>query len=139
MEGILALHRIIISFKELCKTGPIDLTYNEFIVLIAFNNNSNYIGILNIKTLIDKGQLVRILASLVKKGIVDKKKESIGHSYFLTREGVDILNSINNETEDDNAGIPLNEEEKKAIESILSYEKKLQQYTFNNKIKPNKS
>lgn len=139
MEGILALHRIIISFKELCKTGPIDITYNEFIVLIAFNNGNNYIGILNIKTLIDKGQLVRILASLIKKGIVKKKKESIGHSYFLTKEGIDIINSYNSQIKDDNAGIPLNENEKKARDAILSYEKKLQKYTFNNKTEPDKS
>jgi|GEM_PF-1247991 len=132
MKGILALHRIIICYKELCKTSSEDLTYNEFIVLIALNENRNYIGKLNTTTLIDKGQLVRVLGSLMKKGIVGKKKESFGHSYFLTEKGGELMAAIKNQIEDENSGIPLNEEEKRARAAIISYEKKLQKYTFNN-------
>lgn len=133
MKGMLALHRIIISYKELCKTGSIDLTYNEFIVMIALNENANYIGKLNNITLIDKGQLVRILGILIKKGLVDKKKESLGHSYFLTKEGERMMAVIESQANDDIKGIPLTEEEKKARDSIISYERKLQRYTFNNR------
>lgn len=132
MKGILALHRIIISYKELCKTGFEGLTYNEFIVLISLNENGNYIGKLNNITLIDKGQLVRILGDLIKKEIVGKKKESLGHSYFLTKEGRRIMADIESRTGDNNKENPLNEEEKKAKDVIISYEKKLQKYTFNN-------
>ena len=91
MKGFLAMHRLMISFKELCKAGEIDVTYNELIVLLALNNKKSYVGTIHSETLIDKGLIVRVLNSLIDKKLVEKLYENKRNKYVLSETGSKTL------------------------------------------------
>ena len=91
MKGFLAMHRLMISFKEICKTGETDVTYNELIVLLALNNKKSYVGTIHSETLIDKGLIVRVLNSLIDKKLVEKLYENKRNKYVLSETGSETI------------------------------------------------
>jgi len=91
LRGLLALHRLIMLFRELCKTSSVDITYNELIIMLSICTKKNYIGTLHNDTMIDKALIVRTLDSLIKKGFVSKTTEGVKKKYTLTPDGVDII------------------------------------------------
>lgn len=133
MKGLLTLHRIIISYKQLCKTSDLNLTYNEFIVIVCLSEGSSLIKELHYSTLIDKGQLVRILSSLIKKGFITNTEKSFGYKYTLTSAGKNLIINLYIQRSDHLKHF-LEEELvdiEKIKEKLFNYEEKLQKITFN--------
>ncbi len=94
MEGLMAMHRLMISIKELCKVGEVDMTYNEFIILLALYDKKHYVGTIHQETLFDKGLIVRTLNSMIEKGLATKSKEDRGNKYLLTEVGRESVSQL---------------------------------------------
>ena len=125
MKGLLAINRLIILYKELCRANSLDLTYNEFIVIIAVNSGYTFLGRLHHSTLIDRGQLTRILSSLVEKEVLSRDEDN---RYHLTPKGNHHIELLFKERDDFHFSLLTQDEIdelEKAKTSIMTYEEKL--------------
>lgn len=120
MKGLMAMHRLMIAFKEICKTGEVDVTYNEFIILLALYDKNNYVGTIHLETLFDKGLIVRTLNSLIEKGLATKSSEDRGNRYLLTEEGRKSISQLYMER-DHLREIVLEEDELKKVEEAKEW------------------
>ncbi len=135
MKGLMAMHRLMISIKELCKVGEVDLTYNEFIVLLALHDKNNYVGTINLETLFDKGLIVRTLNSLIDKGFTVKSIERRGNKYLLTEVGRESVSQLYRDRDYLRETV-LGEGELEKIEEtkewLVELDKRMRKHIFNN-------
>jgi len=134
MKGLMAMHRLMISIKELCKVGEVDLTYNEFIVLLALHDRNNYVGTIHLETLFDKGLIVRTLNSLIDKGFAVKSNERRGNKYLLTevgRESVSQLYRDRNYLRETVLGEGELEKVEETKEWLVELDKRMRKHIFN--------
>ncbi len=135
MKGLMAMHRLMIALKELCKTGEVDVTYNEFIILLALYDKNNYVGSVHLETLFDKGLIVRTLSSLIEKELVIKLTGNRGNKYLLTERGMKSVSQLYIDRDHLREELLEGDELKRfeeAKEWIVETERRIRKHIFNN-------
>lgn len=96
IKVVLEIHRELVLFKSLIKKKDLGVTYNELMLLVVLNGGSTQVKEICVKTLLDKGTIVRTLDKLISKGHV-RKVEEPSSTYIISTIGREVIGLVEKE------------------------------------------